>query len=229
VAALREKKPGVWEVRIFTGTDARGRPTQISRTVRGGKRDAQRLAASLEVGPGSASAAGRDVADVLDAWIDQNLDTWASSSARDQQSRVRSIKQDKIAKISIAQLSISDVERWHTRLRRAGLQDAGIRNQHGALSAALNQAVRWGWASQNVASLAQRKTSKKPPKGVMSLDDVRNPQHRRRSVPVVDNRSHVRHSTSRQGTLAIARNLPHARFRKSPMRSARSAICTFRS
>ncbi|RLE21306.1 MAG: hypothetical protein DRJ50_09380 [Actinobacteria bacterium] len=173
MATLREKKPGVWEVRVFTGTDERGRPTQISRTVRGGKRDAQRLAASLEVGPGSASAAGRDVADVLDAWIDQNLDTWAPSSARDQQSRVRSIKMDKIAKISIAQLSIADVERWHTRLRRAGLQDAGIRNQHGALSAALNQAVRWGWASQNVASLAQRKTSKKPPRGVMSLDDVR--------------------------------------------------------
>jgi hypothetical protein len=164
VATLREKKPGVWEVRVFTGTDARGRPTQISRTVRGGKRDAQRLAASLEVGPGSASAAGRKVVDVLDAWIDQNLDTWTPSSARDQQSRVRSIKQDKIAEISIAQLSIADVERWHTRLRRAGLQEAGIRNQHGALSAALNQAVRWGWASQNVASLAQRKTTKKPPR-----------------------------------------------------------------
>ena len=49
----------MWEVRVFTGTDARGRPTQISRTVRGGKRDAQRIAASLEVGPGSASAADR--------------------------------------------------------------------------------------------------------------------------------------------------------------------------
>ena len=146
-------------MRVFTGTDARGRPTQISRTVRGDKRDAQRLAASLEVGPGSASAAGRKVVDVLDAWIDQNLDTWAPSSARDQQSRVRSIKQDN--EISIAQLSIADVERWHTRLRRAGLQDAGIRNQHGALSAALNQAVRWGWVSQNMASLAQRKTTKK--------------------------------------------------------------------
>lgn len=35
MATLREKKPGVWEVRVFTGTDARGRPTQISRTVRG--------------------------------------------------------------------------------------------------------------------------------------------------------------------------------------------------
>ena len=167
MATIREKKPGVWEVRVFTGNDVRGRPTQISRTVRGGKRDAQRMAASLEVGPGSSSPAGRNVEDVLDAWIDQNIDTWAPASSRDQQSRVRSIKQDKIARIPIAQLSIADVERWHTRLRRAGMQDAGIRNQHGALSAAFGQAMRWGWVSQNVVAMAQRKTTKKQPRGVM--------------------------------------------------------------
>ncbi len=173
MATIRERKPGVWEIRVFTGTDARGKPTQMSRTVRGTKRDAERLAASLEVGPGSASPAGRKVEDVLDAWIDQNIDTWAPASARDQQSRVRTIKRDKIAKMSIAQLSIADVERWHTRLRRDGMRDAGIRNLHGALSAAFGQAVRWGWVSQNVVALAQRKTSKKQPRGVMSLDDVR--------------------------------------------------------
>jgi integrase len=70
-------------------------------------------------------------------------------------------------------LSIADVERWHTRLRRDGMQDAGIRNQHGALGAAFGQALRWGWVSQNVVAMAQRKTSKKQPMGVMSLDNVR--------------------------------------------------------
>jgi len=54
----------VWEVRVFTGTDARDKPTLMSRAVRGTKRDAERLAASLEVGPGSASPAGRRVPDV---------------------------------------------------------------------------------------------------------------------------------------------------------------------
>ncbi|MFT6292289.1 MAG: hypothetical protein ACJAXA_003246 [Candidatus Aldehydirespiratoraceae bacterium] len=32
MATMGEKKLGVWEVRVFTGTDARGKPTQTSRT-----------------------------------------------------------------------------------------------------------------------------------------------------------------------------------------------------
>ena len=51
----------------------------------------------MEVGPGRSSPGGRTVSDILDAWVQQNLDTWAPSSARDQQSRVRGIKLEKIA------------------------------------------------------------------------------------------------------------------------------------
>ena len=173
MATIREKRPGVWEVRVFTGSDARGRPTQMSRTVRGGKRDAQRLAAQLESSGGKARPAGRSVSDVLDEWVKQNLDTWAPSSARDQQSRVRSIKKDQISRMPLARLTVGDVERWHTRLRKAGMADAGIKNQHGVLRAALSQAMRWGWVSSNVASLARLRSTKVAQRTVMSVDDVR--------------------------------------------------------
>jgi hypothetical protein len=59
IATIREKRPGAWEVRVFTGSDARRRHTQMSRTVRGGKRDAQRLAAQLESSGGKAKPAGQ--------------------------------------------------------------------------------------------------------------------------------------------------------------------------
>jgi len=36
----------VWEVRVFVGEDERGRPKQVSRTVRGTKRAAKQLAPS---------------------------------------------------------------------------------------------------------------------------------------------------------------------------------------
>jgi integrase len=173
VATLREKRPGVWEVRVFTGTGANGRPTQLSKTVHGTKREAARLAAELEVGPGRAAPAGRSVAEVLDAWVEQNLDTWAPSSARDQQSRVRGIKKDPIARLPLARLAVGDVERWHTRMRRAGMRDAGVKNQHGVLRAALSMAVRWGWVTTNVASMARLRSTKRERRGVMTLDEVR--------------------------------------------------------
>ena len=163
----------MWEVRVFTGADARGNPTQLSRTVRGGQRDVLRVAAELEVGPGRSSPASRNVSDVLDAWVEQNLDTWVASSARDQQSRVRSVKKDQISRIPLARLSVADVERWHTRMRKFGYKDAGIRNLHGVLRAALAQAERWGWVTNNVAAMARLRSSKVKQRSAMTVGDVR--------------------------------------------------------
>ena len=163
----------MWEVRVFTGANQRGQPTQLSRMIHGGKRDAQRLAAELQVGAGKATPAGRSISDVLDAWVKQSLDTWAPSSARDQQSRVKTIKKDQIAVFPLARLTVGDVERWHTRMRKNGMQDAGVKNLHGVLRAALSQAVRWGWASSNVAALARLRSTKTQQRGVMSVDEVK--------------------------------------------------------
>ena len=119
MATLRERKPGVWEVRVFVGNDARGRPKQVSRTVRGTKRAAQRVAAELTVAPPAASD-GRTVADALDAWIETHTPTWAASTVRDQTSRASLVKADKIARTPLGRLTVADVDRWHTRLRAAG-------------------------------------------------------------------------------------------------------------
>ena len=53
------------------------------------------------------------------------------------------------------------------------MADAGIKNQHTVLRAALTQAVRWGWASTNVASMARLRSAKTKQRNVMSVDDVR--------------------------------------------------------
>ncbi len=66
-----------------------------------------------------------------------------------------------------------DVEKWHGRLRADDLSDVSIRNLHGVLHAALTQAVRWGWITRNPASLAELRSRKVPPRGVMSAADVR--------------------------------------------------------
>jgi hypothetical protein len=110
VATIREKRPGGWEVRAFTGRDERGRPTQVSRTVHGTKRDAQRAAAEMTLRP--SKSGGRTVAALLDLWLEQNGPVWAPS-ARDQVSRAALVKADPISQLSVARLSVADVDRWH--------------------------------------------------------------------------------------------------------------------
>jgi integrase len=172
VATIRERRPGVWEVRVFTGRGEDGRPTQVSRTVRGGKREARRVAASLESRPAS-HAAGRTVADVLAAWQEMNTSAWSDATRRDYAGRAGFIARDPIAAIAVARLSVGDVERWHARLRKAGVGEAAIRSRHGVLRAALAQAVRWEWVGANVASRAQLRQPRRAPRDSMRLEDVR--------------------------------------------------------
>jgi hypothetical protein len=58
-------------------------------------------------------------------------------------------------------------------MRRAGLGEGTIRNRHTVLRAALTQAVRWGWASSNVAMAARLRSSKRAPRDAMTVEDVR--------------------------------------------------------
>jgi integrase len=171
VTSIREKRPGVWEVRVFTGRDAKGRPTQVSKTVKGSKRAAERVAAELMLQP--AMSAGRTVAEVLEIWFEHNRSTWTPQSERDQRSRVAQVKKDPIASMRLARLGVADVERFHDRLRRAGAGDGSVRNQHQALRAALTLAMRWGWITSNPAAVARLGSRKTAPRGSLSPDDVR--------------------------------------------------------
>src|SRR5258708_36809405 len=78
---MREKRPGVWEVRAFRGKDERGRPPQVSRTVHGTKRDAQRAAAETTLRP--PKSARRTVADLIDLSLEQHEPVWTPSTTRD--------------------------------------------------------------------------------------------------------------------------------------------------
>ncbi|MEX1008827.1 MAG: site-specific integrase [Acidimicrobiia bacterium] len=172
MATIRQRRPGVWEVRAFTGRDDLGKPTQVSRTVRGGKKDAQRVAAELTVHP-APRARGRTVAELLDAYLELRGGERAEATKRDQRSRVRLVAEDPIGSVAVARLSVVDVDRWHVRLRKAGVGPGSIRNRHMVLRAALAQALRWGWVTTNVASLAPVSQPARAPRESMKAEDVR--------------------------------------------------------
>lgn len=171
MATMRERRPGVWEVRAFTGSDERGRPTQVSRTVHGTKKDAKRVAAQLDIRP-KRNAGGKKVGQVLDEWIEVKTPTWAPLTLRDHESRVAHIKQDSIARTSVASLGVSDIDRWVTRLRKAGVGESAISNRHSTLRAALQQAVRWELIDTNPVTKAPVERPRRLHREAMTAEEV---------------------------------------------------------
>ena len=171
MATLRERAPGVWQVRVFTGRNDHGRPTQVAMTVRGTKRDALREAAKLEATP-RRSAGGRTVGDVLHAWLEHNEGSYTPASLRDQESRVCQVEKDPIVNVAIARLGVVDVDRWLTRMRRAGVGESAIHNRLVVVRAALQQAMVWGWISVNPAALARAPRRKRVPRAAMSPEEA---------------------------------------------------------
>ena len=119
-------------MRGYTGRDSEGNPIQVSRTVYGTKRDAQRVAAELTVKP-ARNAGGRKVAQLLDEWLEIKTPSWAPLTVRDQTSRVRLLKQDPIASMSVASVGVSDIDRWVARLRKAGYPGSSALSMAGSV------------------------------------------------------------------------------------------------
>ncbi len=171
MATIRERSPGVFEVRVFVGRDESGRPIQTSRTLRGSRREAERLAASLSL-KAPPKAGARTVADALEAWLEVNLPTWAPQTARDYLSRTKAVTEDTLGSIPLARLSVQDIELWHARLRRSGVGEGGVRNRHLVLRAALAQAETWSWLTFNPARLARLRKQRVQARGVMTPAEV---------------------------------------------------------
>lgn len=119
MASIRQRRSGVWEVRAFTGYDERGGgPKSAAPSTHQERRHAPRCpAAQLTVEP-SRKGGGKKVAELLDDWIETKAPTWAPLTQRDHQSRAVHINDDPIARSSVASLSVSDIDRWVSPMRK---------------------------------------------------------------------------------------------------------------
>ncbi len=172
MATIRQRRRGVWEVRSFIGYDNAGNPKQVSRTVHGSKRDAQREAARLEV-KATGHGGGRRVSDLLDEWIEVKSHGWAPHTVQAYTNRSSKIKEDQIANQTVASLGVADIDRWAARCRRQGVGESAIRNRHSTLRTALQQAVRWEWIATNPASNAPVRQANRIQRSAMTDEDVR--------------------------------------------------------
>ncbi|HEV3213818.1 MAG TPA: hypothetical protein VGZ03_10525 [Acidimicrobiales bacterium] len=173
MATIREKRPGVWEIREYVGRDPRGRPSQVSRTVQGSRKDAERTALELATRPKTYEGATTILGELLDLWIEAASPTWAASSAENQRSRVRLVKADPFASIPLVRLTAVDVDRWHARMAMQGLGASAARNRHSVVRAALSLALRWGWVTSNSAAAAPLRRRRPLVRGSLQAAEVR--------------------------------------------------------
>jgi integrase len=138
--SLRELRPGVWELRY------QGR----SRRVKGGRKEAERALAQIV-----SAGAGRGPA-VLGVTLSKLVSEWLAAAQIEDSTRatyLTALKHlpPKLGATRLDRLTLRDFDQLYADLDRAGLGRHQIRKLHTALSAALTEAVRWGYVDHHPA------------------------------------------------------------------------------
>ena len=153
--SIRHRGGDSWQVRVSLGPDPEtGRYGITSRWVHGTKRDAQRAVAELitdvERGGHRENRTRSSVSELLDQWMD-HIETQgrAPTTLVRYRSAISTNIKPRLGKVAINKVGPADLDRFYGQLTRAGLGPLSVRKSHAILSAAFNQAVRWGWIDAN--------------------------------------------------------------------------------
>lgn len=163
---MRERSAGVWEVRAEAGRDPlTGKRRQISRTVRGSKRDAEKVLNALVAEADRGDAQGTDATfqALTDRWLEQAGPDLSPTTLRRYRDLLRLHILPGLGPAPIHKIKTADLDRLYIGLvTERGLSPASVRQVHAIIRRALRQAVRWGWIATNPAADASPPRVRKP-------------------------------------------------------------------
>ena len=136
-------------------TSARAR--QLSRTVSGTKREAQRTLATLvsEVSAGRFVATPSTFGELLDRWLEHVGDHLSPTTVREYRRLANKLLHPDLGNVPLRRLTTQRIDGYYRRLtHERGLSPASVRHVHAVIRGALGQAVRWGWLPVNPATTA---------------------------------------------------------------------------
>jgi integrase len=149
---------GVWELIVQLPRDpTSARAGQLSRTVHGTKREAQRALAGLigEVSAGKVTSTAMPLSELLTRWLDHVSEQLSPTTVREYRRPVRTMLDPDLGKLPLRRVTTQRIDAYYASLaRERGLSPASIRHVHAVLRGALGQAMRWGWISSNAAASA---------------------------------------------------------------------------
>ena len=155
--SLRERSPGVWQVRVSLGRDPKTHRYRYAHvTVHGGRRAAQREAARLvkDASEGKIPFERETLAGLLDRWLNHIEARGRAPKTLLENRRMAAVITEELGEKDLRKLRGRDLDGFYDRLRRRGLSPTSVRRYHAVLSASLNQAVKWGLLEHSPAAQA---------------------------------------------------------------------------
>ena len=153
--SLRQRSKGSWEIRFDGPSDRPGRRKFLSETVRGTRRDAERVLrerlAAIDTGA-YVEKRRATVADFLEEWMDTYVAT--NTSPRTQQGyreKTTNYILPSIGSVQLQQLSAQAIQRMYADMLQRGLSKRTVLHTHRILREALKSGVQWGHLIRNVA------------------------------------------------------------------------------
>ena len=155
---LRETQAGVWEARVEAGRDpVTGRRRQVSRTVRGTKREAQKVLNALVADADQGRQAGTSASfkELSERWLELVDTDLSPTTLRRYRNLLSKRILPAIGALPVKSIRTIDLDQLYLGLsREVGLAPATVRQVHAVIRRAFGQAVRWGWVATNPAANA---------------------------------------------------------------------------
>lgn len=161
--SMRQRGESSWELRVHAGRDdVTGRKHYVTRTFRGGKREASKALASLvaEVERGTLIGRGGTVGELCERWYEASAPSWSPTVVVGYRRILDRHVLPTFGSTPLRRLRTSDLDAWYARLRASGGVDGAplapnsVQRIHALLRRALNQGVKWGWLAVNPAIAA---------------------------------------------------------------------------
>jgi integrase len=157
------QRGSAWELRVYLGADpVSGKPRYVTKTVQGGKREAQKALNELVVAAerGTIARTRTTVGELLDAWLELARADFSPKTVRETSGMIERYLRPALGDVPLNKLTAATLDRYYRTMLDGGghdgrpLSPGTIRRVHGILRRALTQGVRWGWIGVNPATSA---------------------------------------------------------------------------
>lgn len=157
------QRGSAWELRVYLGADpVSGKPRYVTKTVQGGKREAQKVLNELVVAAerGTIAKTRTTVGELLDAWLELSSADFSPKTVRETSGMIERYLRPALGDVPVNKLTAATLDRFYRSMLDGGghdgrpLSPGTIRRVHGILRRALTQGVRWGWLGVNPATSA---------------------------------------------------------------------------